>query len=144
MTASDSPAPRLAAKSFGLAFGHVKTFNPDTGFGFIRTTHDVDAFLRIQDLFGAPDEFRPGDLVEFTLYQGQRRWFCARGRAVAERSRGRVGLAEAGCVAMVTGTPTNLTTVGCHATANGKRWSRPFSVLATTGCCADFCNALAA
>ena len=69
-------APRLSAKSLGLAFGHVKTFNAETGFGFIRTTHDADAFMRIQDLFGTPDEYRPGDLVEFRLYQGERGWFA--------------------------------------------------------------------
>ena len=80
MTAHDPAAPRpsavVHAQSFGLSFGQVKTFNPDQGFGFIRTTHGVEAFMRMRDLFGAPESFRPGDLVEFTLYQGERGFFA--------------------------------------------------------------------
>lgn len=74
------PAPRVSshihAESFGRSFGQVKLFSVERGFGFIRTTNDVEAFVRMRDLVGAPDSFRAGDLVEFTLYRSDRGWFA--------------------------------------------------------------------
>jgi len=80
MTAHEPAALRTSAlvqaESFGRAFGQIKTFNLERGFGFIRTTHDVEAFVRMRDLVSAFDDFNPGDLVEFTLYRGERGWFA--------------------------------------------------------------------
>lgn len=80
MTANDPAEPRTStlvhAESFGLSFGQVKIFSLERGFGFIRTTHDIEAFMRMRDLIGTTDQFRPGDLVEFTLYRGDRGWFA--------------------------------------------------------------------
>ena len=80
MTDHDPALPRIyapvPAESFGRAFGQIKTFNIERGCGFIRTTHDVEAFLRMRDLLSAFEDFKPGDLVEFTLYRGERGWFA--------------------------------------------------------------------
>lgn len=70
------PEPRSPAQYLGIAYGQVQSFNHHRSLGFIRTTHDIEAMVRTQDLFGEPTALKPGDLVEFLLYQGARGAFA--------------------------------------------------------------------